>query len=370
MASERRQICHERRDPACEIHTLEQLQGRIAEFALFYITLSTRHSISAIQSSSLKTLQLKRTCNGQHYITEAMASTRTDNVLATDSTTEALASPQTTNVLATDSTTEAMASPQPTSVLATDSTTEAMAFPQTTTRTILKPKSIAQRLKTNQSTTAPLPAAPLVAEPPSTDQTATSTDEEEARLEGIKLIHFIVSTLNEQTTAYIELKADITTTSEDSKLTELQGVSKVVKTLYSELKMAITDYLAAQSGIFLILSLPPSELTIHNLRRVAAGLRGVLHLANGNIELVRGYVMNVEVLGELQCELEKLKHQCLFGYAENYMKMLGALERENGEVKKEEEERQGLVGPRRADFVSLFPSRRGMARLFCGEEEE
>ena len=334
MASERRQICHERRHPACEIHTLEQLQGRIAEFALFYITLSTRHSISAIQSSSLKTLQLKRTCNGQHYITEAMASTRTDNVLATDST------------------------------------TEAMAFPQTTTRTILKPKSIAQRLKTNQSTTAPLPAAPLVAEPPSTDQTATSTDEEEAPLEGIKLIHFIVSTLNEQTTAYIELKADITTTSEDSKLTELQGVSKVVKTLYSELKMAITDYLAAQSGIFLILSLPPSELTIHNLRRVAAGLRGVLHLANGNIELVRGYVMNVEVLGELQCELEKLKHQCLFGYAENYMKMLGALERENGEVKKEEEERQGLVGPRRADFVSLFPSRRGMARLFCGEEEE
>jgi hypothetical protein len=245
-----------------------------------------------------------------------------------------------------------------------ESTTEAMASPPTTTRKILKPKSIAQRLKNDQSTTAPSPATPLVAEPQASNQTITPIEENETEIEGLELIYFIISTLNAQTNAYVELKATSTIAS-----TELQGVSEVIKDLYAKLTTAIINHIAAQSGIFLILGLPSSEFTIYNLRRVSAGLREVLPLTHSNIEMVREYVMNVEVMEELQCELKKLKQQCLFGYAERYTEMLEALEQESRAVKREEEN-QGLVGPRRADFVSLFPSRRGMARLFCGEEEE
>lgn len=257
-----------------------------------------------------------------------------------------------------------------------DSTTEAMALlywrnreisslsSPSTTRKILKPKSIAQRLKNDLPTTAESPATPSVAEPQASDQTTTPIEESETEIEGLELIYFIISTLNAQTNAYVELKATTTITS-----TELQGVAEVIKNLYAKLTTAIVNHIAAQSGIFLILGLPSSEFTIYNMRRVSAGLREVLPLTNSNIEMVREYVMNVEVMEELQCELKKLKHQCLFGYAELYMEMLGALERESMEVKREEQE-QGLVEPRRAEFGSLFPSRRGMARLFCGEEEE
>jgi len=94
---------------------------------------------------------------------------------------------------------------------------------------------------------------------------------------------------------------------------------------------------------------------------VSDGLREVLQLADSNIERIWGHVMNVEELEEMKCGLKKLKQQCLFGFAEHYAELLRVLEEENEGVKREEE---------RAAFANLFPSRKGMARLFCGDEEE
>lgn len=261
-----------------------------------------------------------------------------------------------------------------------------MAPPNTTARKILKPKSIAQRAKDNQpiaappTTTSPMaesqrvidnqpifaPPAAIspISGPERVNQSTPATVEDETEPEGIELIKLIVPILNKKTRDYIELKGKITITSSAATLADLQSASKMIQFLHVKLTTATIDHISAQAGIFFILSWSSSQFTIHDLMLVSNVLRQVLQLADSNIERIWGHIVNIGVLEEMKCGLKELKQQCLFGFAEHYTELLRVLEENEGEEREEEVELGG------AAFVSLFPSRRGMARLFCGEEEE
>jgi hypothetical protein len=221
-----------------------------------------------------------------------------------------------------------------------------------------------QPVTDEQPTVAPPAATSPMTGPESVNQTTSAAVEDDTPPEGIELIKLIVPTLNGQTSAYIELKSKITIASSAATLADLQGVSRLIQLLHAKLTTATIDHISAQAGIFFILSWPSSQFTIQNLMLVSDGLREVLQLADSNIERIWGHIMNVEVLEEMKCGLKKLKQQCLFGFAEHYAELLWMLE-ENEGVESEEREEKGAPA-----FVSLFPSRRAMARLFCGEEEE
>lgn len=265
-----------------------------------------------------------------------------------------------------------------------------MAPTDTTARNILKPKSIAQRVRDNESAAASPMAIPsmidtqrvadneatitaptataAMAESDDVNQTTSNTVENDEYPQGFELIRRVLPALNAQTTAYIELNGKTSLAYSAATLDDLQGVIEMIQFLHAKLTTATLDELIYQSGISYILSWESSEFTIDKLLTIPVRFRAVLKKSNENIERVWGHVENLEVLEEMGCGLKRMKQECLFGFAGHYAVLLRVLEKENEGVKREEE-RAGFVGPRRAAFTSLFPRKNEVARVFCRQEE-
>jgi hypothetical protein len=317
---------------------LELQRRRTAKFELLQNNLSTRQTILTIPF-------IQTSCSSSHCKLPDQILEASETMTPTDPTNRFILKPQSIAQRVRDNETAA-ASPTATS-----------------------PMLEGQRITDNQADTMPSAAFAPMAETEHNDQSTSTAAEDQPPLEGIELVKFVVPILNEQTTAYIELKRRATIAASETTLAQFQAVSDGIQYLYGTLTTATIDHISGQTGIFLILGLQPSEITVSNLMIVAAGLRKTLFLVDSNIERVWENIMNQEVMEEVKCGLKKLKHRCLFGYAEHYAELLRVLEEEYEGVKRREE-KAGFVGPRTAAFVSLFPSRNGMGRLFCGEQEE
>lgn len=115
----------------------------------------------------------------------------------------------------------------------------------------------------------------------------------------LAIVNLVVCLLHNQTAAHLELKASITTKSDDASLARLIRVSDGIKLLHEDLAEARTNRIGGQSGVLAVNKMDSSELTTHNLTLTATQLHQVLRLTNGNIEVVLMFSKNMELLEEV-----------------------------------------------------------------------
>ena len=174
--------------------------------------------------------------------------------------------------------------------------------------------------------------------------------------EGIQRINEAIDLVNEQSSAYREVRDQNTYESDAIHCDKLREVILGFGFVITNLNSAINARLFAQSALWTIKTWDSSHLSIHDVKIAAESfIKYIPHIAD-NIDVALEYLTNIDVLEEVLYGCTQIKQEIVLGYISYFKDVIRWWGEADAQIEKHEQQHPELFGPKQASFASFFPT--------------